>query len=539
MKLVVEMFTVVLAASWHAGLLIVLFLAIRPLVRNRIPAQVLYVGWIVVALRLLIPFGIPAVWSPYNLVKSIRLPAAEVGSVSAPVASARARGIAGFEFAAGNENGTSVLARRCALVWIVGATGLLAARVGVEWIFRRRLRRSSRPADERVQAMVRRCALELGVVPRLAAIMTNEVAAPALFGLGRSRLLFPVGFAGKLTDEELRLVVLHEMGHWRRRDLLAQTLLHYALILHWLNPLAWLAVWLARHDCEIACDEFVLRRCTPEASGKYGATLIRLLETVRPPVLSPVTLGIFEGKQSMKQRIRMVAVYRAATRFRTLAGSVLLAALVLVGATHESWAREIATAITRAVPGGWRKTCRFDSVYEVGVDRTQPHRQPASAYMKAITAKTESFCTMTQVCSAEAYRGKRVRFSSWVKTEQASRGAGLYLRINHGDIHGLQFDDMRDRLIGGTTGWTLCTIVLDVPVEADTLHYGFTVTGGGRVWFNDPRIEIVGLDVPSTNLESEHPSLCTNPDCLTRILVNSGPLPKAPVNIGFSAPAPL
>src|SRR5207248_1350345 len=93
--------------------------------------------------------------------------------------------------------------------------------------------------------------------------------------------LLPPGLAAQLTADELRHVVRHELGHWRRRDLLAQALLQTAVAVHWFNPLAWVAARLARADCELACDEFVLRRESPTGASAYGATLLKVLGVVR------------------------------------------------------------------------------------------------------------------------------------------------------------------------------------------------------------------------------------------------------------------
>ena len=62
-----DLFSEFVAASWRAGWLIVVLAVLRVLVRGRIPAQVWFVAWIVVALRLVIPFSVPVGWSPYNL----------------------------------------------------------------------------------------------------------------------------------------------------------------------------------------------------------------------------------------------------------------------------------------------------------------------------------------------------------------------------------------------------------------------------------------------------------------------------------------
>src|SRR5690606_35874124 len=110
---------------------------------------------------------------------------------------------------------------------------------------------------------------------RIEIVITRAAGAPAIMGLLRPRLLIPDGYAEQLSDNELRLVIRHELGHWRRRDLVAQALLHAAAIVHWFNPLVWIAIRAASRDCELACDEFVLRRARPEESRAYGATLLK------------------------------------------------------------------------------------------------------------------------------------------------------------------------------------------------------------------------------------------------------------------------
>ena len=63
----------------------------------------------------------------------------------------------------------------------------------------------------------------------------------------------------------------------------------------------------------------------------------------------------------------------------------------------------------------------------------------------------------------------------------------------------------------GTMGWTKCHIVLDVPAEATSIHYGFLLSGFGRVFARSFRLESVGREIAPTKsggnldfLESRH-----------------------------------
>src|SRR5678816_3320513 len=87
---------------------------------------------------------------------------------------------------------------------------------------------------------------------------TSAVGGPAIVGLWNPRLILPCGLIERLNTEELRFVLLHEFAHLRRRDLLVMWLLTAARIIHWFNPLTWLALRAARIDTELACDDTLL-----------------------------------------------------------------------------------------------------------------------------------------------------------------------------------------------------------------------------------------------------------------------------------------
>ena len=80
----------------------------------------------------------------------------------------------------------------------------------------------------------------------------------------------------------------------------------------------------------------------------------------------------------------------------------------------------------------------------------------------------------------------------------------------------LQFDNMDDRPIKGTTDWKEYSVVLDVPETATALAYGIFVSGAGTAWLNDVQMIEVGSGVKSTNME------------------NTFKLPDAPQNLDFS-----
>lgn len=178
--------------------------------------------------------------------------------------------------------------------------------------------------------------------------------------------------------------------------------------------------------------------------------------------------------------------------------------------------------VTIKAPAGWARNGAKADSYVVGVDSTVTWGGMPSAYVQSLTPTVDGgFGGMMQTTAAESYVGKRVRLSGWIKTENAAEGGQLWLRVD-GQERGqvLQFDNMGNRAVKGTSDWQEASVVLDVPAGASALAYGFFVKGGGKMWVNAQRIDEVGADVPSTNM-------------LQKPL-----LPAAPRNLGFDPDGP-
>jgi beta-lactamase regulating signal transducer with metallopeptidase domain len=526
MILLTEAFSIVVAQSWRIGCLILAWAALRLLLRGRIPQQILFVGWMIVALSLLIPVSMPVAWSPFNFAR----PARWVSTVGlSPVqSSAQPRSIATTaEPIVPTDTATSPVHRLTdawplrnllTIIWLTGIGGLVGVRLLAWARFYRRLRRLPAEASLRISMAVAECAEILRIKSPISVRATDAAEGPALGGLWKPVVLIPTRLGEALTTDELRLVLLHELGHWRRGDLRANLLIQGAQVLHWFNPLVWFAARMARMDCELACDEFVMRRISPDGTCAYGATLLKVLGIVRGQSPTPAVLGILENKQLLKRRIQLIADYRTWPTGRVLAGLVFLALLAIAAVTGEAQARaaDSSTAvITTIAPKGWWKNGSQPNAYVVGVDPTQPKIKPASAYVKSIEPRIDGFGGLMQMCSAETYRGKRLRFSAMMKTA-AAESAHLWFRVDAPGNRPIEFDNMDNRPLNGNTDWTLCTIVLDVPTEAADLAYGFFISGTGQAWVNNAKLEEVGTDVPTTG-----GSLSTNV------------YPKAPVNMDF------
>jgi erythromycin esterase-like protein len=156
------------------------------------------------------------------------------------------------------------------------------------------------------------------------------------------------------------------------------------------------------------------------------------------------------------------------------------------------------TAVTAEPPKGWFVAGSHPQNYDMSVDTTVKHSGRASAHIKFIAANAEGFGTLMQMFKADDYRGKRVRMSAWMRSENAD-SAQLWFRLD--GAKGMQgFDNMGNRAVKGTSDWKKYELTLDVSAATVNVGFGAMVVGKGQAWVDDFMFEVVGQNVPSTNM---------------------------------------
>lgn len=135
----------------------------------------------------------------------------------------------------------------------------------------------------------------------------------------------------------------------------------------------------------------------------------------------------------------------------------------------------------------------------MGIDKSAGQNGKNAATIKSIDKTIDGFGTLMQQCNPNKYLGKRIKMSGFVKTENVTGWAGLWLRVDQTGLRQpLSFDNMGDRPIKGTTDWTKYEITLDVPNNASLIAYGALIDGTGQIWFDNITFEIISDFAPST-----------------------------------------
>jgi len=337
MKLM-PLFDWLLWTTIQAAVLFCLIMLVQFIIRTRLPIRWHYCLWLLLLVRLAMPWLPESRISVFNLVPQSIQQGRILESYSKPQS---AYGM-GFYRHTQPKNATESqqeaisarFMRMVPLLWLFG-TLVLAVYVGAGnfrlwWLVTR-----ERPlTEQKILDLLEDCKTEMGIRNILGIIITDKVKSPALFGFIRPRLLLPAGMIETLSREELRYVFLHELGHLRRRDIYVGWLMSLLQVLHWFNPLVWLAFYRMQTDRELACDALVLTRTRSSESKEYGRTIINLLERFSRPQRLPSMAGILETKSQLKRRIKMIAKFKKTSAPRWAGAMLLLVALACIVLTN-------------------------------------------------------------------------------------------------------------------------------------------------------------------------------------------------------------
>ena len=157
------------------------------------------------------------------------------------------------------------------------------------------------------------------------------------------------------------------------------------------------------------------------------------------------------------------------------------------------------------MPGNWFKAGSHPKSYKMGVEEGSKETGKKIATIKSIDKEINGCGTFMQQCLPDNYLGKRVRMSGFVKYENVTDWAGLWLRIDGAEADKvLSFDNMGERPIKGTTDWNKYEIVLDVPLSATMMSFGALLKGTGQIWFDNIKFEVVDNTVEITDKSKNH-----------------------------------
>lgn len=129
---------------------------------------------------------------------------------------------------------------------------------------------------------------------------SRNIVGPALIGIFCPKLIIPAS-AKQWSEEEFELIIMHELYHYKSKDIFFKAFMTIVCCVNWFNPSVYLMKRQFFYDIELACDEKVLMYRNEEEREAYARIMLSFAGRKRGA--ASFSTGFGESKKQMKKRI--------------------------------------------------------------------------------------------------------------------------------------------------------------------------------------------------------------------------------------------
>lgn len=328
--MITNLFLSIFAISISTGLIILLLLVFTPFLNKRYTAKWKYLIWVLIAVRLIIPFNmdIPIPGIVIDVPARMTSPIATGNETDNHTEAAGASPSAATEpadpdngSAVGNITGSTTeptagtvlrtlpqtvhLSEKlswldiAAYLWLAGCVLFLLVHIFSFLHYKRRIMKKGIVVeDDHILQQISSLSEELQIKPDIRILRYQDAGSPMVIGFLKPVLVLP---DFHYSEDEMYFVLKHELVHIKRHDIYFKLLFVAANAVHWFNPLIYIMQKEAVVDMELSCDERVIRQTAYDVRKAYTETLFSTV-CAQHKKKTILTTQFYGGEKIMKRR---------------------------------------------------------------------------------------------------------------------------------------------------------------------------------------------------------------------------------------------
>ncbi|GMQ61613.1 M56 family metallopeptidase [Vallitalea maricola] len=213
------------------------------------------------------------------------------------------------------------------IIWLVGLLLILFGSIIIQGRFTYKLKLCKQIDDSDLLIIIDKCKKILGIKRKVNIYMGDSLRSPFITGLFRPSIYIPKQMIN-VNQEHFQHVILHELAHYKRKDLMHNIFSVIAVGIHWFNPIVWKITSIIKSDIEVACDTYVLDKLGENNAISYGESILvvtRLFLTRRNQI--GLACYFSNTKKQLERRIIMINKFKKNT-YKFTALSLIIALLI-------------------------------------------------------------------------------------------------------------------------------------------------------------------------------------------------------------------
>lgn len=207
-------------------------------------------------------------------------------------------------------------------IWLVGVVSIALFFLIILWKFKTKITKLEQTPDLKIVSLLEECKKKLSINRNIPIYACDDFKTPCIFGVLKPKIYIPKYKYSTDDYKYLSHIFLHELIHYKRKDLIYNFLGTIAILIHWFNPMIWFIAKRMKLQREYACDTYVLEILGKEESIEYGMTLINFSEFISSSRKVPQLAVFFETKNQIRRRIKMIKNFKKGS-YRMSAAAVI------------------------------------------------------------------------------------------------------------------------------------------------------------------------------------------------------------------------
>lgn len=220
--------------------------------------------------------------------------------------------------------------------------------------------------NERISKLADECKKQLNIKKDIKIILHHEKSSPGIFGTIKPCILLNDELLQK-DSQTIKYIFLHELSHYKRKDMLFNYLLLLTVAMHWFNPIIWFLFKKIRQDIELGADELAAKKLTKHERKEYAMVLIHSLKNYSEEHSTANMLCISDTEKNMKRRISMLKGKR-----KNLFIGLLIIVVVIGAVTATVFLKSEQTAKPESSSNTTKISQHADTAQSTAENNTQP-----------------------------------------------------------------------------------------------------------------------------------------------------------------------
>lgn len=182
--------------------------------------------------------------------------------------------------------------------------------------------------DNNLENLLEECKTKLEIKNNVEIVLQEFKKTPSIIGVFKPKILITPKFL-RQDDKTKKYIIMHELTHYKRKDLLFNYALLSITVIHWFNPFVWIFFKKIRQDVELATDEMVLEKLQENEKKEYGMTLIKSLQIFQEEPYTAKILCVTDENKNMERRIKMVKLSNKFNKNKILIAIISLMVIIV------------------------------------------------------------------------------------------------------------------------------------------------------------------------------------------------------------------